>query len=351
MSFLPGYRPTCTLLALLIATLPMTATAQENRTLTAVDGIRVGHHTLSQRPTGCTVVLAEGGAVAGVDVRGAAPGTRDTDLLDPVNTVERVHAIVFAGGSAFGLEAASGVMRWLEEQGVGFQFGSARVPIVPAAILFDLGVGDPAIRPTAECGYTAAQKATTAPVRSGSVGAGAGATVGKLMGMDRAMKGGVGSAAIRTPDGLIVAALAIVNAAGDVVDPGTGTVIAGVRTEDGRGLADARRLLREGRLRRDAPAGAQTTLAVVVTNATLTKTDATRMAQMAQDGFARAIVPVHTPVDGDTAFALATGALDAPADLFLIGALAAEVTADAILDAVRSAEGLPGLPAARDMAR
>ncbi|HEX6210402.1 MAG TPA: P1 family peptidase [Methylomirabilota bacterium] len=345
----PGLRP-LSIAALLLA-MPPAAPAQQNDTLTAVRGLKVGHHTLKERPTGCTVILVEGGAVAGVDVRGAAPGTRETDLLDPLNTVDTIHGIALSGGSAFGLDAASGVMRWLEERGIGYPFGNARVPIVPAAILFDLRVGDALVRPGADCGYAAARAATTGPVARGSVGAGAGATVGKLLGMERAMKGGVGSAVIRMPDGLLVAALAVVNAAGDVVDPATGKVVAGIRTEDGRGLADARTLIRGGGFRREAPAGEQTTLAVVATNARLTKAQATRVAQMAHDGFARAITPVHTPVDGDTAFAIATGGLDAPADLFLIGALAAEVTADAILDAVRSAEALPGLPAARDLAR
>lgn len=319
-----------------------------NTTLTAVGGLSVGHFTLAGRPTGCTVILAEPAAVAGVDVRGAAPGTRETDLLSPVNTVERVNAIVLAGGSAFGLDAATGTVRWLEEHGRGFDAGVARVPIVPAAILFDLSVGDASIRPTAECGYRAAAAATSAPVVEGNVGAGAGATVGKALGMARAMKGGVGSAAIHLPDGLVVAALAAVNAYGDVIDPATGRVVAGVRTEDGSGLADVRTLLREGRLRLGG-IGEQTTLVVVATNAELTKTQATKVAQMAHDGIGRAIAPAHTPADGDTAFALATGSLGRTADLLLVGSLAADVTARAIVRAIESAEGLPGLPAARDL--
>jgi L-aminopeptidase/D-esterase-like protein len=322
--------------------------ASPNTTLTAVPGVKVGHVTLEARPTGCTVVLTEGGAVAGVDVRGAAPGTRETDLLNPVNLVDRVHAIVLAGGSAFGLDAATGTMRWLEEHGIGFDVRVAKVPIVPSAILFDLGVGDARIRPTADCGYRAAAAATAAPVVEGSVGAGAGATIGKARGMGRAMKSGIGSAAITLPDGLIVAAMAAVNALGDVIDPATGRVVAGVRTEDGRSLADVRTLLRGGA----APTpkfGENTTLVVVATNATLTKTQATKVAQMAHDGFARAIWPVHTPSDGDTAFALGTGAREAGDDLLVVGALAADVTADAIVRAARQAESLPGLPAARDL--
>jgi L-aminopeptidase/D-esterase-like protein len=322
--------------------------ALENQTLTAVPGITVGHVTLTERPTGCTVVLAAPAAVGGVDVRGAAPGTRETDLLSPINTVERVNAVVLAGGSAFGLDAASGVVRWLDERGVGFQTSVARVPIVPSAILFDLAVGDAKIRPTADCGYRAAAIASAAPVAEGSVGAGAGATVGKMRGLERAMKGGIGSAAIVLPSGLVVAALVAVNAYGDVIDPATGSVAAGVRTEDGRSLADARRLMRQSPSVTSRSAE-NTTLAVVATNARLTKPEAVKLAQMAHDGFARAIWPVHTPADGDTVFTLATGARQGGDDLLLVGALAADVTADAILRAVRTASSLAGIPAARDL--
>jgi L-aminopeptidase/D-esterase-like protein len=320
-----------------------------NRTLTAVTGLKVGHFTLTARPTGCTVVLAEEGAVAGVDVRGAAPGTRDTDLLRPENVVERVHGILLAGGSAFGLDAAGGVMRYLEGRGIGFQFGRARIPIVPAAILFDLGIGDPSIRPTAECGFQAAQSATADAVGEGSIGAGAGATVGKLRGLSHAMKGGVGSAAITLPSGLVVAALVVTNGIGDVVDPATGLVVAGARQDDGS-FADARVLMRAGLPPAARPAE-QTTLAVVATNATLTKAQASKVAQMAHDGLARSIYPIHTPVDGDTVFALATGSHAAEPNLLLTGSLAAEVTAEAVLRAVRAATGLPGLPAVRDLGR
>lgn len=343
----------CAGVALLTSALPAAMAGQAstapNDTLTAVSGLKVGHVTLTERPTGCTVVLAGEGAIAGVDVRGAAPGTRDTELLAPENVVEKVHAIVLSGGSAFGLDAASGVMRWLEEHKVGFQFGGARVPIVPAAILFDLGVGDPAIRPTADCGYRAAGAATNARVAEGSIGAGAGATVGKLRGMAHAMKGGVGSAAVQLDSGLIIAALVVVNSVGDVVDPATGQVVAGARADDGS-FADARRLLRSG-LRQGGKPGEQTTLAVIATNAPLTKTQATKVSQMAHDGFARAIYPVHTQVDGDTVFTLATGTHGAAPDMLLIGSLAADVTAHAILRAVRTASGLPNLPAVRDLAR
>ena len=318
--------------------------------LTAVAGIAVGHHSLADRPTGCTVVLAESGAVAGVDVRGSSPGTRETDLLSPIATVDTVQAVLLAGGSVFGLDASAGVMRFLEERGVGFATRAGRVPIVPAAILFDLDVGDnPRIRPSAECGYLAASAATVGPVEEGSLGAGAGATIGKLAGRDRAMKGGVGSSALALPNGLIVAALAVVNAVGDVVDPATGQIVAGMRTPDGRGLADSRQFIRGG-LTRSAGPGESTTLVVIATNARLTKPQVTKIAQLGQDGLARTISPAHTPEDGDTVFALATGVRNQPVDLVALGSLAAEAVADAIVRAARSATGVPGYPAARDLA-
>jgi L-aminopeptidase/D-esterase-like protein len=319
-----------------------------NHTLTAVPGIKVGHHTLTERPTGCTVILTEAGATAGVDARGAAPATRETDLLNPVNLVQQVHAITLSGGSAFGLDSASGVMKYLEERQIGFAFGTAHVPIVPGAAIFDLGIGDPLIRPTADCGYRAARAATTEPVAEGSVGAGTGATIGKSAGFNRAMKGGLGSAALSTPDGLVVAALVVVNAYGDVVDPGTGRILAGARQEDGRSFADARRLLRAGMLRFGRGQN-NSTLGVVATNAQLTKTQATRVAQLAHDGFARTISPIHTPVDGDIIFALATGVRPGTPDVGVIGALGAEAVADAVVRAVREAAGLPGVPAVRDL--
>jgi L-aminopeptidase/D-esterase-like protein len=325
--------------------------ASAKKGLTAIAGVKVGHYTLSERPTGCTVVLVEASAVAGVDVRGAAPGTRETDLLNPVNLVEQVQAIVLSGGSAFGLDSATGVMRYLEERDLGYVTPVAKVPIVPAAILFDLGVGDPKIRPTAECGYRAATAATSDAVQEGNVGAGAGATVGKLLGPKRAMKAGIGSASITLPDGLTVAALVAVNAVGDVIDPSTGRVIAGARTADGKGLIDVRTLIKSGTLQkaREARIGQNTTLGVVATNAKLTKTQATKIAQMAHDGFARAISPAHTPFDGDTIFALATGAHQGNVDLLTIGALAADVIAEAIVRAAREATGIPDYPAARDL--
>jgi L-aminopeptidase/D-esterase-like protein len=335
-------------LALALALVQGAVQAQSgNRTLTAVPGIKVGHHTLAAGSTGCTVILAEAGATAGVDVRGAAPATRETDLLNPVNLVQQVHAIALSGRSVFGLDSASGVVKYLEEQKIGVAFGNAHVPIVPAASLFDLGVGDASVRPTADCGYQASREASAAPVAEGSVGAGAGATLGKAAGMTRAVKSGVGSAALTMPNGLTVAALVIVNAFGDVIDPATGQIIAGVRTADGRSFADARTLLRAGAI--SFTGAGNTTLGVVATNATLTKTQATRVAQMAHDGYARAISPIHTTVDGDLIFALATGARPGNVDVGVIGALAAEVMADAIARAARQATGLPGLPAIRDL--
>jgi L-aminopeptidase/D-esterase-like protein len=321
-----------------------------NAGITTVPGITVGHFTRPDRPTGCTVVLTGAqGAVASVDVRGGAPATRETDLLNPVNTVDSVHAIVLSGGSAFGLDAATGVMRYLEERGVGFDTRVAKVPIVPGASLFDLGIGDPAIRPTADCGYRAAATASGGPVQEGDVGAGAGATVGKWAGMARAMKGGIGTSAITLPDGLVVGALVAVNAIGDIVDPGTGRTIAGVRTPDGQALADVRLLLRAPAAPEARP-GENTTIGVVATNATLTKAQATKMAQMAHDGIARAIVPSHMRFDGDTIFALATGTHAGSPRLDVIGALAADAVSEAIVRAVRASRGLPGLPSAASLA-
>jgi L-aminopeptidase/D-esterase-like protein len=339
-----------TVMAACVALLAATAAAQSNLTLTAVPGVKVGHYTLAERPTGCTAILVEAGATAGVDVRGSAPASAETDLLKPENLVQQVYAISLSGGSAFGLDARAGIVRYLDERNVGFKVGTINVPIVPAASLFDLSVGgNPKVRPAADCGYRAAQAASTSPVAEGNVGAGAGATVGKSAGMGRAMKAGIGSAAIRMPDGLIVAALVAVNAAGDVIDPATGRVVAGVRTADGRALADARVLLTSGAIRRPARPGENTTLGVVATNATLTKTQATKVAEMAHDGFARALYPSHTMGDGDTIFTLAAGGLAGTADVSRVGALAAQVVADAIVRAAHQATGIPGYPAARDL--
>jgi L-aminopeptidase/D-esterase-like protein len=316
--------------------------------LTEVAGLKVGHWTSPQRPTGCTVVLAEEGAVAGVEVRGGAPGTRETELLHPLNTVEVLHAVVLAGGSAFGLEAASGVMRYLEEKDLGFDAGPARVPIVAAAILNDLGLGDPRIRPDAEAGYQACLAAATTPPAEGGVGAGAGATLGKLYGLQRAMKGGVGTASLSVA-GITVGALVAVNALGDVFDPRSGELIAGARTHDGRRLLDAPQAILRGELPALLEPGQATTIGAVATDAALTKTQAAVVARMAHAGLCRTIRPVHTPLDGDTLFALATGRSGRAADPLLVGFLAAEAVAGAVLRAVWTAAGLPDFPAASQL--
>jgi L-aminopeptidase/D-esterase-like protein len=321
------------------------------RGITAVEGLELGHHTLSERPTGCTVVLARAGAVGGVDVRGSAPGTRETELLDPVRSPDtRVHAVVLSGGSAFGLDAASGVVRYLDERDIGYRVGRNVVPIVVSAILYDLGLeGRERVRPGPECGYAAASAASTRVPAEGSVGAGAGATVGKFGGLGRAMRGGFGTASVTLENGLTVAAAVAVNAVGDVIDPATGAIVAGALMEDGRTFADARRLLRSGAAGMMPPPGTNTTIGVVATNATLTKVEATKVAQMAQDGLARTIYPAHTVRDGDTVFSLATGVWAGPTDVTVIGALAADVMAEAILRAVRMADGLPGIPSVSDL--
>ncbi|MEB2335145.1 MAG: P1 family peptidase [Burkholderiales bacterium] len=310
-----------------------TLTLPGSGSIASVRGIRVGHHTDRRRATGCTVIIADAGATAGVDVRGAAPGTRETDLLAPCNLVDRVHAIMLAGGSAFGLDAASGAMRYLEERGIGIDVGVAKVPIVPAAVLFDLDSGDPRIRPDADAGYQACVAASANPPAEGSVGAGAGATVGKLFGRQRAMKGGLGSAAL-TVDGLTVGAIVAVNAVGDVTDPATGRVLAGARSADGGSLLDTRAALLAGELPVAPLEGTATTIGCVATDAVLTKAQAQRIARQAHDGLARTINPVHTSYDGDTLFALGTGAAERPGNLLLLGVLAAEVVAIAVQRAV-----------------
>ncbi len=360
-----GFAQAC--LGMSVAGIASAAPADANEwlgpgTITDVAGVKVGHCTLADRPTGCTVILCEQGAVAGVDVRGSAPGTRETDLLNPVNTVEQVQAIVLSGGSAYGLDTATGVMRYLEEHGKGFPIGALGVvPIVPAAILMDLWVGDFKIRPNAESGYQACLAATSKPVAQGNVGAGAGATIGKMFGPQFAMKAGLGSASIKAGDtGIVVGALVAVNAIGDVVNPKTGQIIAGARAAGGHGFRNSMAEVMRG-YRVAAQPGAHTTLGVIATNATLDKVQMTKIAQMTHDGYARAINPVHTPSDGDTVFALSTGTLATKADRGaradrgpkadhgMIGALAAEAMAQAIVRAVTRAESLRGLPSLRDV--
>ncbi|MEO8121380.1 MAG: P1 family peptidase, partial [Rhodoferax sp.] len=307
--------------------------------ITDVAGIEVGHFTDARRPTGCTVILTRDGAVAGVDVRGAAPGTRETDLLQPSNLVDRVHAILLAGGSAWGLDAASGVMQWLEENNIGLNVGFGLVPIVPAAVLFDLPLGDATIRPDAKAGYAACVAASSNAPAQGNVGAGAGALVGKLFGLQRAMRGGIGTASV-TAHGITVGAIVACNAVGDVIDPATGQVLAGARTPDGASLRNSRDAILAGVVPQSPLAGTNTTIGVIATDATLTKAQAHRLAQVAHDGLARAINPVHTLVDGDTLFMLGTGKAGKSADMLVLSTLAAEVTARAVVQAIRAAKGI-----------
>lgn len=325
--------------------------------LTDVIGLLVGHFTHASRPTGCTVVLAPDGAVGAVDVRGAAPGTRETDLLDASNLVEQIHAIVLSGGSAFGLDAASGVMQWLDEHNIGFVTGHGCVPIVPAAVLFDLPMlrsGDDAkARPNAQAGYAAAQTASSQPCAEGNVGAGAGAAVGKLFGLERSMKSGIGQASV-TVGPWTVAALIACNAVGDVVDPVSGLVIAGARTADGTDFLNTQSALLAGAKLQQPIAGTNTTIGVIATNARLTKPQAKRLAMSAHDGLARSVRPAHTPFDGDTLFTMATGTYTAEPDMLLLTTLAAEACARATVRAATQAQGIDTirgyLPSARDMA-
>ncbi|MBP6599959.1 MAG: P1 family peptidase [Giesbergeria sp.] len=313
--------------------------ASDAGSITRVAGIEVGHFTDSRRPTGCTVVMARAGAVGGADVRGAAPGTRETDLLDPCNLVDKVHAIVLAGGSAWGLDAATGAVRWLEEQGVGLDVGVGRLPLVPAAVLFDLLVGDMRVRPDAAAGYAACAAASSVDPAEGNVGAGTGASVGKMFGMARAMKGGVGTASV-TVDGVTVGALIACNAVGDVLDPNTAQVLAGARTADGLQLLDTRRALLRGELAQSVLPGTNTTIGVIATDAVISKAQAQRLAVAAHDGLARAINPVHTQLDGDTLFTLGTGASGKQPGMLLLSTMAAEATARATLRAVQAARAL-----------
>ncbi len=305
--------------------------------ITRVLGVEVGHFTDPRRPTGCTAILVRGGAVAGVDVRGGAPGTRETDLLHPSHLVEHVHAVLLAGGSAWGLDAATGVMQWLEENDIGLQVGFGLVPIVPAAVLFDLPVGDAKIRPDARAGYLACTNACKDSPQEGSVGAGAGALVGKIFGLDRAMRGGLGSASI-TVDGITVGAIVACNAVGDVIDPASGRVLAGARSLDGNSLIGSRDAIVAGASPQPLLAGTNTTIGLVATDAILTKAQAHRLAQVSHDGLARAINPVHTMLDGDTMFALGTGKAGKTAGMLMLCTLAAEVTARAIVRGTMAAQ-------------
>jgi L-aminopeptidase/D-esterase-like protein len=320
--------------------------------ITDVPGIGVGHWTDRRAATGCTVVLCEKGAVGGVDVRGGAPGTRETDLLRPGTLVQGIHAVLLTGGSAWGLDAGGGVMRYLEERGVGWTFGAGPVPVVAGAVLYDLRLGRSDVRPNAEAGYRACRAARAGAVAQGSVGAGTGATVGKALGMERCLKGGLGTASEALPSAagglVVVGALVAVNCFGEVVDPASGQVIAGPRAESG-GFVGTVDILRGAE---QAPWGGEsTTLAVIATNARLTKEYACRMASVAHDGLARAIRPVHTMVDGDVVFAMATGGVAVePMRYPALEALAAQAIERAVLKAVREARGLAGVPSAAEWA-
>lgn len=325
---------------------------KRNNAITDIPGIEVGHAQDEKALTGCTVILCRKGAVGGVDVRGSAPGTRETDLLNPINLVDKVHAIVLAGGSAFGLDAASGVMKYLAEQKIGYGMGAMRVPIVPAAILFDLGLGKSVRHPDPEMGFAAVSAAKAGPVAEGNVGAGTGATLGKIFGMAGAMKSGLGTASIEISGGVVVGAIVAVNAFGDVLDPVTGQIIAGARPTKlgpvkfgGSGpFADTLKVMQTlaGRTILSLATGGNTIIAVVATNARFDKAQATKVAQMAHDGLARAVRPAHTMLDGDTIFALATG--QKKADVSIVGAYGAEVLAQAIVRAVKAAKPVGGLP-------
>ena len=331
--------------------------------ITDVPGIRVGHNTDLEHATGCTVILCGEGAVGGVDVRGGAPGTRETDLLRPGTLVERVHAVLLSGGSAYGLDAASGVMRYLEERDTGFRIGQAVVPIVPAAILFDLGLVTHTVRPGPEEGYRACEAATSDGVAEGSVGAGTGATVGKALGMKQAVKGGLGTASLSLEDGLHVGAIVAVNALGSVVDPESGQILAGPRQGKGQGFHDTVTLLAQPGFRRQrkashrkgegaAQTAGNTTIGVLATNANLTKEQTNRLAQMGQDGLTLSIRPCHTMADGDVVFALATGTMERPLDrdeITRLSAVATRVMAQAIARAITQAIGVGGIPSVGEL--
>ncbi|MDN5505933.1 MAG: P1 family peptidase [Comamonas sp.] len=322
-----------------------------------VRGISVGHFSDSRRPTGCTAVLCPQGAVGGVDVRGAAPGTRETDLLHPSNLVQEVHGVMLAGGSAWGLDAATGAVRWLEEQGAGLNIGVGRIPLVPAAVLFDMMMGDMRIRPDATAGYAASRNAGldsgTGRPAEGSVGAGAGAVVGKVFGHQRAMKGGIGTASF-TVNGVTVGAIIACNALGDVFNPFNGELLAGARTADGLQLRGTRDALLEGEEPRPILAGSNTTIGVVATDATITKAQAHRLAVVAHDGLARAINPVHTMSDGDSLFTLGTARSGKSLGMMTLSTLAADAVAIATARAVLLAqsvqiEGQMTLPSYQDL--
>ena len=320
------------------------------RGITDVDGVKVGHRTDLEAATGCTVVLCEDGAVGGVDVRGPSPGTRETDLLRPTYNVNVVHAVLLSGGSGFGLDAASGVMRYLEERGIGYQAGDVKVPIVPAAILYDLRMLTSKVRPGPDDGYAACENASSEPVEEGSVGAGTGATVGKVMGYERGVKGGIGSASLHLGDGLVVGAITAVNAIGGVFEHRPGALVAGPRNPESSRMLDSLDLMTSpGFNRPQAEPGTNTTIGVVATNARLTKEQANKLASSAHDGLAMAVRPAHLMGDGDVMFGLATGKHEQEVELNMLLAAATVCVSDAIVRAVRMARGLGGVPSVSEL--
>lgn len=314
--------------------------------ITEIEGIRIGHAEDLTAATGCTVVIGRKGMTAGVDVRGGAPGTRETDLLDPVNLVEQIHAVVLTGGSSFGLDAACGVMQYLEEQEIGFDGIVTKIPIVCAAVLFDLAVGDHRVRPDRKMGYAACMNAGAPKCAEGSVGAGAGATVGKILGMERCMKSGLGAFCIRTGD-LEIGAMVAVNCLGDVIDPETGETLAGVLDENGAGCLNTEDIMIRQFANRRMAFGGNTTIGIIVTNARLTKSEAKKVASMAHNGYGRTLRPAHSMFDGDTIFALGTGIVET--DVSVAGLLAARTMEQAVIRAVKEATSLCGLKTYRDL--
>ncbi|MGL5642167.1 MAG: P1 family peptidase [Paraclostridium sp.] len=309
-----------------------------------VKGIKVGQVENKEGLTGCTVVICEDGAVCGVDVRGSAPGTRETDLLDPINMVQKVHAVVLSGGSAFGLESTCGVSRYLEENNIGFDVGVAKVPIVAGAVLFDLGVGDPKCRPDIDMGYEACRVANDTELNQGNFGAGCGATVGKIKGSEYCTKGGIGSYSIKLDNGLVVAALVAVNAFGDIYEDGK--VIAGVLNDDKDGFSNTYKLMKQG-VNKGGFNIDNTTIGIVATNAKLTKAQCKKISQMSHNGYAKAIFPIHTPHDGDTIFTISTGEIEA--DITLLGSLATEVVEKSIINGVKNAKSINNIPSCNEI--
>ena len=314
--------------------------------VTDIEGIRIGHAQDLNALTGCTVLIAERGITAGVDVRGGAPGTRETDLLDSVNFIQQIHAVILAGGSAFGLDAAAGVMQYLEERNVGFDVGIAKIPIVCGAVLFDLGIGDHKVRPGREMGYQACLNAVDTGCAEGDVGAGAGASVGKILGAERCMKSGLGACCLRAGD-LKMGAVVAVNCLGDVIHPNTGMIMAGVLSEDKNSFINTEDVMIEQFADRELSFGGNTTIGMVITNGKFTKSQANKLASMSHDGYARTMRPSHTMMDGDTIFALATGEVEV--DISVAGALAARAVENAVLRAVLKAKALGGLPCCSEL--